>query len=89
MASKRQPKVRYGPPFGAAVWAGGYVVLPLLGVYRPAWEYDLPTLRQDLVVHLFFGTSTAIAFRLLAAEDVQKGRAQPTSRNCWRLTQSG
>lgn len=72
LASKRQPKVWYGPPFGAAVWAGGYVALPLLGVYKPIWEYDLRTLRQDLGVHLVFGTSTAIAFRLLAAEEVQK-----------------
>ena len=34
----------YGLPFGAAVWANGYVVLPLLGVYKPIWKYDLETL---------------------------------------------
>jgi hypothetical protein len=59
------PKVWYGLPFGAAVWAGGYVVLPQLGVYQPIWKYDLKTLRNDLNVHLVFGTATAAAFGLL------------------------
>ena len=35
VGSRRKPKLWYGPPFGAAVWASGYVVLPLLGVYQP------------------------------------------------------
>jgi hypothetical protein len=61
-----KPKVRFGPPFGAAVWANGYVVLPLLGVYKPIWKYDLETLGKDLGAHLVFGTATAAAFRLLA-----------------------
>ena len=56
----------YGLPFGAAVWATGYVVLPLLGVYEPIWKYDLETLGKDLSAHLVFGTATAAAFRLLA-----------------------
>src|SRR5881227_2987852 len=34
----RSPKLRYGLPFGAGVWATGYAVLPALGVYRPIWE---------------------------------------------------
>jgi hypothetical protein len=58
--------VRYGPPFGAAVWAGGYVVLPRLGVYREIWKYDLETLEKDLSAHLVFGTATAAAFSQLA-----------------------
>lgn len=45
----------------AAVWAGGYVVLPQLGVYEPIWKYDLATLRKDLGAHLAFGTATAAA----------------------------
>jgi len=53
-------------PFGAAVWASGYVVLPLLGVYKPIWKYDFETLRKDLSAHLVFGTATAVAFRLLS-----------------------
>ncbi len=66
LGSRRTSRLWYGPPFGAAVWASGYVVLPLLGVYKPIWEYDLETLRKDLSAHLVFGTATAAAFRLLA-----------------------
>ena len=55
----------YGPPFGAAVWANGYVVLPLFGVYKPIWKYDLETLWKDLRAHLVYGTATAAAFRVL------------------------
>jgi hypothetical protein len=66
LLGSRKPKVRYGIPFGAAVWAGGYVVLPLLGVYEPIWKYDLETLGKDLSAHLVFGTATAATFRLLA-----------------------
>jgi hypothetical protein len=63
----RAPKVRYGLPFGASVWAAGYAVLPVLGVYRPIWEYDLETLGKDLSAHLVFGTATAGAFQALAS----------------------
>ena len=58
-------KLRYGLPFGAGVWATGYVVLPLFGVYRPIWEYDLVTLGKDLGAHLVYGTATAAALRVL------------------------
>jgi hypothetical protein len=56
----------YGLPFGAAVWAAGYAVLPQLGVYRQIWDYDLETLEKDLGAHLVFGTATAAAFSILA-----------------------
>jgi hypothetical protein len=69
LGSRRRPKVWYGLPFGAAVWASGYVVLPQLGVYKPIWKYDLETLRRDLSAHLVFGTATAAAFRLLARKE--------------------
>jgi hypothetical protein len=65
LASRRNPKVWFGVPFGAAVWASGYVVLPLLGVYKPIWKYDPETLRKDLSAHLVFGTATAAAFASL------------------------
>jgi hypothetical protein len=65
LGSQRKSKVWFGLPFGAAVWAGGYVVLPQLGVYKPIWKYDVETLRKDLSAHLVFGTATAAAFRLL------------------------
>jgi hypothetical protein len=64
--ARHKPKLGYGPPFGAAVWAGGYVVFPLLGVYEPIWKYDARTLGKDLGAHLVFGTATAAAFGLFS-----------------------
>ena len=66
VGSLRSSKVWYGIPFGAGVWASGYVVLPVLGVYRPIWEYDRETLAKDLSGHLVYGLATAMAFRLLS-----------------------
>jgi hypothetical protein len=68
VGSLRSPKVWYGLPFGAGVWAAGYVVLPFTGTYRPIWEYDLETLAKDLSAHLVFGVGTAAAFRAPATE---------------------
>ena len=65
IVGSRKPSLWYGLPFGSAVWAGGYAVLPRFGVYEPIWKYDLETLRKDLRAHLVFGTATAVAFRLL------------------------
>jgi hypothetical protein len=62
----RRSKARYGLPFGAAVWAGGYVVLPRLGVYEDIWKYDRQTLAKDLSAHLVFGAATAAAYSLLS-----------------------
>ena len=67
LTESRKPRVWYGLPFGAAVWAGGYVVLPLLGVYQPIWKYDRKTLKKDLSAHLVFGAATAATYRLLAS----------------------
>jgi hypothetical protein len=67
VGTQHKPRVWFGPPFGAAVWSGGYVVLPLMGVYKPIWKYDLETLWEDLSAHLVFGTVTAASFRLLSA----------------------
>lgn len=69
LGSRRKPEVWYGLPFGAAVWASGYVVLPQLGVYEPIWKYDLKTLAKDLSAHLVFGVATAAAFRVLARKE--------------------
>ena len=63
--SLRRPRPLYGLPFGAAVWAGGYVVLPEAGLYKPIWEYDAKTLAWDLGAHLAYGASTGTAFWLL------------------------
>jgi hypothetical protein len=65
--SLRKPRVAYGLPFGASVWAGGYVVLPAAMLYKPIWDYDTKTLAEDLSAHLVYGFATAAAFRLLSA----------------------
>jgi hypothetical protein len=57
-------RVRSGPPFGALVWASGYLTLPIAGLYKPIWKYDVKTLAVDLSGHLAYGTGTSIAFRL-------------------------
>jgi hypothetical protein len=70
LLGSRQPKVWWGLPFGAAVWLSGYAVLPVLGVYKPIWEYDRETLAGDLRAHCAFGTATAAAFAVLAQRQV-------------------
>lgn len=60
-------RIGYGVPFGASVWASGYVVLPAAKLYQPIWEYDRKTLADDLSAHLIYGLATAIAFQLLSA----------------------
>ena len=56
----------YGVPFGAAVFAGDYIALPIAGLYKPIWQYDATTLAWDLGAHVAYGTGTAIAFWLLS-----------------------
>ena len=63
--SLRRPRVLYGLPFGATVWASGYVVLPVAGLYEPIWKYDARTLAWDLGAHLTYGAGTATMFWLL------------------------
>ena len=65
--SLANPRIGYGLPFGASVWASGYVVLPAAKLYQPIWEYDRKTLAKDLRAHLLYGLGTATAFRLLSA----------------------
>ena len=64
--SLRSPHAAYGLPFGAAVWATGYVILPEGGLYKPIWEYDAKTLAWDLSGHLAYGAGTGVTFWLLA-----------------------
>lgn len=66
VGSLPRPRPRYGLPFGAAVWAAGYALLPQGGLYQPIWKYDAKTLATDLGAHLAYGTGTGIAFWLLA-----------------------
>ena len=65
-ASLPSPRIRYGLPFGAAVWASGYVILPAAKLYEPLWKYDGKTLGDDLSAHLVYGLATATALRLLS-----------------------
>jgi hypothetical protein len=62
----RRPHPAYGLPFGAAIWAAGYVVLPEAGLYKPIWKYDARTLAWDLSAHLAYGAGTGATFWLLA-----------------------
>jgi hypothetical protein len=64
--SLRRPHPWYGVPFGAVVWATGYVILPEGGLYKPIWEYDAKTLGDDLSAHLAYGAGTGVTFWLFA-----------------------
>jgi len=64
--SLRRPHAAYGLPFGAIVWATGYVILPEAGLYKPIWDYDAKTLASDLSAHLAYGAGTGATFWLLA-----------------------
>lgn len=61
-----RPRIRWGLPFGATVWGSGYVILPILKLYKPIWEYDAKTLANDLSAHLVYGLATATTLRALS-----------------------
>ena len=52
---------------GVLCFLTGYVTLPIAGIYKPIWSYDVKTLWQDLSAHLVYGTTVAAAFRWLGA----------------------
>ncbi|MEU6198295.1 hypothetical protein [Streptomyces sp. NPDC047061] len=62
--SVRRPNPLLGIPFGAAVWASGYLVLPQAGLYKPIWKYSARTLADDLSAHLVFGLGAGTCFWL-------------------------
>jgi hypothetical protein len=64
--SLSSPRIRHGLPFGAGVWAAGYIVLPAAKLYEPIWKYDRKTLANDLTAHLVYGLATAVGLRLLS-----------------------
>jgi hypothetical protein len=66
VAGETRRRALLGLPFGATVWAAGYVVLPATGLYQPIWEYDRVTLAKDLSAHLLYGLATATALKLLS-----------------------
>ncbi len=67
--SLSRPRIGYGLPFGAGLWASGYVILPAAKLYEPIWKYDAKTLAKDLSAHLLYGTVTAAAFELLSTSN--------------------
>lgn len=65
VGSTRVRSALVGLPFGAGVWAAGYVMLPLGKFYKPIWKYDLRTLWKDLSAHLVYGVTTAASFAVI------------------------
>jgi hypothetical protein len=48
-----------GVGLAAIAFGASYVVLPLLGVYKPIWEYDRKVILQDATAHLVYGITGA------------------------------
>jgi hypothetical protein len=65
-ASIGPPRLRSGVVFGAGVWKSDYVILPLAGLYKPIWKYNVGTLAKDLGAHVIYGIGTAVAFGALS-----------------------
>lgn len=71
--SLHRRSVGHGVLFAPFVFLSGYVVLPLAKLYKPIWEYDLPTLGKDFGGHLSYGAGLGVAFRLLTGSGRSKG----------------
>jgi len=56
-----QVRLRHGPLLGGMVWLASYITLPIAGVYKPIWSYDLKTLWDDLSAHLVYGVGVVLA----------------------------
>jgi hypothetical protein len=65
--SSRHPLIR-ALGLGPVAWLASYAILPLAKVYKPIWEYDPPTLADDLSAHLVFGATTSAVFAALTRE---------------------
>ena len=61
-----RPQPRYGLSLGAALFANDYIALPVAGLYKPIWEYDVKTLAWDLGGHLAYGAGTGTTFWLVS-----------------------
>ena len=59
------PPLAAGLAAGVAAFAASYAVLPVLGVYRPIWEYDAGTLWKDASAHAVFGGATGLALGVI------------------------
>jgi hypothetical protein len=63
--SARAPAAPAGLAFGTAVWSSSYVVLPVMGIYDPPWEYSPRSLAQDWSYHAVYGLGVGLAFAAL------------------------
>ncbi|KAB7743079.1 hypothetical protein GA707_15695 [Nostocoides sp. F2B08] len=55
-----------GVGLASVAFGTAYVVLPLLGVYKPIWEYDRKVILQDATAHLVYGITGAIVISAVA-----------------------
>ena len=55
-----------GVGLAALAFGASYVVLPLLGVYKPIWEYDRKVILQDATAHLVYGITGATVISTIA-----------------------
>jgi hypothetical protein len=65
--STRRPWL-LGLDLGPTAWLASYIILPVLKVYKPIWDYDAKTLAKDLSAHLVYGVTVGGAFAALAAQ---------------------
>jgi len=61
-----RPGLKSGAVLALVACSTSYAVLPVLGLYKPIWEYDAATLAKDYSAHLLFGMVTGAAFWALA-----------------------
>lgn len=47
------------------VWGAAQVILPLMGVAKPTWEYGGKATGIDLLLHIIYAAATVIAFILI------------------------
>ena len=55
-----------GVALATVAFGASYVVLPLLGVYKPIWQYDRTVILQDATAHLVFGITGAAVTSAIA-----------------------
>jgi hypothetical protein len=70
-----RPHPRYGLALGTALFANDYIALPVAGLYKPIWEYDVKTLAWDLGAHLAYGAGTGTTFWLVSTIGLLDGFA--------------
>ena len=66
VVSGGRPGIRSGAVLGVVACTTSYVVLPLLGLYQPPWDYEAKVLGRDYSAHLLFGAVTGATFWALA-----------------------